>query len=492
MIILTSSYSRRYENVLRSFSAAGILNVGILYANQTDCVFVSHNPFLHGDSAITYTRNPKNWMDAFPNKLKNLHGHKMILLSIEKPPGVIFKGQSVFGIETCVAEMVMRKWKATFQFKEINTGDKGLNRSVMNNLYINLFPYYMSIRTLDFVPASYQDQIRVLVKYKDPQYTFGFIAKNLVNEFEIGLICTFISYIILYYILFYRKSPVVFKTGWRVLPIMFRQPVSMTFEVCRERIYVAAGIWLAFFTLAAYECQFTSSMVAYYPERKIKSLSELTERNIKVFSDHFVLSLLQQGQYNLSSNFLNQIQVVDEKPWNRMYHGSEYAYVISMMYNDFFLKSAANSDQFGYDRFYLLDHIIATVPLVHSFLSHSPFIEEYRITQNRILEAGLPQYCKVKTFQKDVWNLWTNFHAIEEHPLRKYTQQNQINIATCILIGGWAMSFMCLCIEISIKKYQELEGKPIRDRMKSMYRKVKERIERKSNNLKLRRGIRKA
>lgn len=456
VIIIISIYSKTtsYQKILQTFSAAGLLNVAIVQReNSTNFSLVYHNPFIKGESEFIHLMDPKDWSDAFPNKIKNLHGHQLNLLTVERPPGIMFKNQSVVGFQTRLIRTIMRKWNATYQFKKVHFLEFNGNCSVMTDLFINRIPFYSWTNTFEIVPANYQDQIRVMVRYKKSQSTFSYYTKYVLSQSRLLLNMTLSIYIVMYYILFYRKSPVFFSTGWRIIPIACRQPIGFKIKHDWERIFIIAFVWFAFFAIAAYETEFTSNLIAYYPERKIKSISELTEKNIKVFCDRFVFALLIDSHYNLPSDFLNKLQVVDDIAWKHTDRGPEYAYVVSMMHNSFFLKSAANLDSLGKSRFYLLDHIIATIPMVYSFMSKSPYKAEYRLIHNHIMEGGLGQYLLTKTLRKDVWKLWSYFRVYDERTITQHTQRTQIIVGCCLLCWGWIISLICLAVEILFNRF---------------------------------------
>lgn len=473
VIIFIKFFSEKcpYERLLQSFSNFGMFNVAILQRNHSDFVFIYHNPFLAGESAMTYLWNPQDWTEAFPNKLQDLHGHKLNLVAVNKAPCVINSGESVLGVRACISEAIMKKWNATFSIKIVEQPLLLKKLSAMEDLFINRYPFYSPIHAgYDIVPANYQDQIRIMVRYRKPAATYGFFVKYLSNKFRMALNVSFLMFIILYYILFKRKRRQLHMTIWRLYPITLRQPSFIKLQTCKERIFYAASLWFVFFTAAAYECQFTSFLVAYRPEPKIQSISELTERHVKIYCDRFVFNLLHKDHYNLSSAFLDKLQMVDDIAWNPWNRGPEYAYVISMRNNEFFLKSALNIDPYGNTRFYLMDHIIATIPMVYPFLGHSPYMSEYTRIHDRIVEAGLEHYCLTTTLRKDVWKSWSNFREFEGHTIRQY---NQIAVGGCLLVLGWFLSLVCISVEISIKMCQGLNRKKIRLSLQKIFNYLK-------------------
>ena len=151
--------------------------------------------------------------------------------------------------------------------------------------------------------------------------------------------------------------------------MFLRQPVPFPKSTTiKARLFVTFCLWFVFFTSAGFDSQFTSNLLAYYAEEKIKSLEELTSKtHIKLFADRFSKRLITVAKYNLSEQFLARMEEVEgmEGPWVNDFNGIEYAYVFGMATNDFFFKSAFNIDDFSFKRFYLMDHVISTTPLVY-------------------------------------------------------------------------------------------------------------------------------
>lgn len=489
VIIATASYTDPvpYENILQSLSAAGILNIAFLFRNQSGYFFVYHNPYLGAEFATTYLRNPKNWAEAFPNKLKDLNGHQMKLVAIPKPPNVIQNGHAILGMQPCLWEIIIRRFNATYRYELVDFLSPDYNGTVMTDLFINY--YYFSptiIQSFEVISANTQDVIRVMIRFRKAHVSFAYVSKFLTNKFLVTVSVSFFAYMILFYILFFRKSSVFCMTGWRVVLVMFRQPALSRIKTRRERIYIAAGVWFAFFAVATYECQFTSNVVVYQPQPKIKRISELTKENMRIFADRFLFSLLNKYRYNMSEAFINNLQLVDGVPWDQVYNGFEYAHVISMASNDYFFKSAANLDPFGYERFYLLKKAITSIPIVYPFLSHSPYKKEVGVTLNRIFEAGLRQYCQTRALRKDLWDLWSNFQEFDKIELQRRTQVNQFSFAVFLLLVGWLLSLTCLLVEISI-----VNRRQICDYLKSIFKRIIKRLTWRPKKLKQRRATRK-
>lgn len=458
LILLIPSYSdpAPFEAILRRLSAAGIINAAILHINFSGTYFVYHNPYLHSDSAIVYLRNPTDWRAAFPNKLENLNGFQLNLVAVNNPPGVILKGKNVLGIQSCLWKMVLKKWNATHRYEVWDYLRRNPNNSVLTDLFINRLHFNSVIgEGYELLPANTQDVIRVIIRDKGSLNVFHAIRKYLLNSYIILLYSTFFAYIVLYYILFYRKSPVFCMTGWKLIPILMRQPVFIKLKFSREKIFIIGGVWFGFFTTSIYECYFTSNVILNLPGEKLKSISDLTSKNIKIFTDPFLFSVLHNDQYNLSRNFLNRLQVVDAFPWTQEYFESEYAYVIGIKSNGYLFKSASKIDYSSDGRYYMLEEAITTIPTVYPFLPNSPYTSQFRILVHQVYEAGIRQYCQTTTFRKDVWSLWSYFKAPERHELQMYTQISQFQWGFLLLLIGWLTSILCLCVELLLNRSQK-------------------------------------
>lgn len=461
MILL---YSRQiagplpYKKTLKTFADAGILNVAILQPQRdTDILFAYLNPFPTHNQTVTFLRNPKDWTDAFPDKLKDLQGHQLNLHAIHKPPGAIVKKHplKVRGIQAKLFESVIRRWNATFLYTPIEYLPALDNYSILCDLFINRYPYYSGIVNTGYelLPANEQDQVRIMVRYKKANFTFDFVRRNFFGKTVVILLSIFFCYYTLHYILFHRKKDVLCMSICNLMPMSLRQPVFVKFPTRKERIFLVAGLWMAFICTTMFECQFTSTQIAYYPNEKVSTIEKLTTSKFRVYADIFVHSLLMRDRYNLSEKFLDKVQLASGLPWRHEFGPNEYAHVIGMGSNYFFFDSVFNIDRYGYEKFYLLDHVITTTPMVYAFPIHSPFREAFQNTKIRMSEAGLRRYWEVTSLRQEIWEVWHSFRSYSKEGLQRAVFRNQTNVATILIISGWLLSVVCLLLEVLWRKF---------------------------------------
>lgn len=436
-----------HQAILEQFSEAGIFNVAIVQQialNSIDLIY--HRPF--SSKALKPVRNPTNWRLAFPNKIKNLHGKEITLLAKSDPPGVIIKDADVYGTDKSLFDVILKQWNATYKVIPVQAQYQYKNVSILKNLMINRFPFFTSIIRLDceYVQAFDTDQVRIMVRYRKTGSTSKILGTFLKQRFVILHLSVFISYFCLHYIFFHRKRDVFCMSYVALAPLTLKQSSPVKTPTTKEKIFLAAGLWYAFFVVSRCECEITSEAMANVVEPKIQTIDELVKSDYHIFTSIQIYTLLTKEHYNLTEEFLEKLQVVDEIPWQRSYRQVDYAYVISMADNKMFLNSPLNVDEYGLERFYFLDHIITTVPMVFLFPHHSPYKRTFHMANLRINEARLIRYWGVRNMK--MWSIWKVFQQFDGSIMRESHNYNLYQTAYHLLMLGWIMGGISCIFEI--------------------------------------------
>lgn len=469
LIMLSSkSVNKMDKPILKQFSIGGLFNVAIVRQVSPDQYFLSYdNPFpKNRSSSITTLYNPINWLSAFPNKVNNLHKQELILCAKQDPPGVIFKEDKIFGFDKALYQVMLNQWNATYRMKRVSYNAQFPNISHVDGMTINKFPFYSAIVRLetDIIQANSQDHVRILVRYRKAKLSMKLIWGFFQSPFIFTQHWLFCVYYFLHYLFFHRKTDLPLVSYLGLMPLSVRQPVSLKMRTWKERLFLAAGLVFAFFVVTVCETQLTSRVLARAAEPKLRTIEELTNSDYRIYTSMSIAALLQSEKYNLTEKFLRKLQVVDEQPWERSYHQVNYAYVISMADNEMFLQSPLNVDEFGLERFYLLDHVIATVPMVYLFQHQSPYTRNFYFANLRISEAGLKKYWQVKTLRKDVWGVWGTFQRHDENSLQNSIKYSLCYFAFVWLIIGWAVATYTMVLEI-LWRDRERYWKMVRSRL---------------------------
>lgn len=465
----------KYTSLFSAFSAVGLINLAILQILPGGrFLFAYHNPFPAVSPSVTYLYDPTDWTQAFPNKIRNLRGHQVNLNAIAKPPGIILvKGHPsliIRGIQASFFEAVVRHWNGSFRYTQLNYLRRTPNTSLLNELYVNRYPFFSYVvnRKFDLVPAHENDQVLILVRHQTANLNIGyFLVCYLFNPFGILLLCVYVTYFTLHYFLFHRDMALCCRRGFSLIPIALRQPAHITARTDKERIYITAGLCFALFLVAAFECQFTSNLIINKPEKKITRVSQLVQENYKIFSDIFVATQILFDHYNLSSEFLRHVQVADEWPWTPKGWGDNYAFLISLQDHKFFLKSPFNMDQFGNERFYLLDYIVTTTPMVYVLPKNSPYRMEFTKTTTRMLEAGLREYWQTKTLREHTCYKWYSNMQEQRNDEIRFVFSGQAKVAYIVILCGWTFSIIGLLAEMFYARF----GRRIRNGIQNRLRK---------------------
>lgn len=453
VILLFSQYSPRNqsEHILQTFSNNSIFNVAILLpkvvALRKSCYFIYHNPFPEINSTFTVVRNPKNMSDGFPFKVVNLHGHGLNVVAVEKPPEVINRNGEALGTSAYLGDLMVKALNATKHTTLRSKG--GFQTPAVDDIPINRFPFYseLTIPQLDYVMARDQGQLRIIVRNKN-----WFFSKYYVADYGQLVCLLFVVYNIMYVLLNFRQPNYRF-IGCNLLPIWLRQPARVRTVTFKDRVFVASGLIFAFFTMSAFECHLTSDLVKHYPRERLQSIEDLERSNVRIYSDQFVSTLLLSDRYNVSKEILARLRVTEESPWTIKDGEKEtWAYIIDTAYRKYLYKAVRNKNgkAYGSQRFYLMDHIIATTPLMFMFPKNSPYKEVFQRFHDRVVQAGLQRYWEVMIMRRDVWSTWSYFRSsFRESPGEvENGEVRPFYFAFMILGVGWSTSLLTLVGEL--------------------------------------------
>lgn len=281
----------------------GIFNVAIIIPKigGGNCVCAYHLPFPLNSTTQVVLRNPENIDNAFPDKLRDVHGHELNLRGFEKKPmDVLYINGSNYGTSVRLFDLFTKKMNATYKISQTST------QSLLHDLFINRYPFSNLLNTdMDYVPAKDQNQFRILVRRRLAQYTPKYVGKYYLTKYGCILIIVFLLYLLLYSFLISRDRGCFFQ----IMPILIRQPALVVMKTFKERIFLAAGLYFVLMTMLPFECHLTSSLVAFVPEDKFHSLSDLENSEYVIYADAFDTGILFTGQYNLSHTFLKRLQI---------------------------------------------------------------------------------------------------------------------------------------------------------------------------------------
>lgn len=211
--------------------------------------------------------------------------------------------------------------------------------------------------------------------------------------------------------------------------------------------------------------------MAYHPERSINSIEDLEENNVTLFAHYLLRRTLHEAKYNLSTRLRSQIKVTSELPWDSVNNGESF--IISMSTNYFFLKSALNRNLKGDEKYYLLDHIITTNPMLNIFPKYSPYQGEFSATYSRIFEAGLDHYWLTKTLTQSVWSVWRSTHTSMFTLNPYHNNLRRLQFLFRFIIGGWFISFVIFVLELVINRLTKNNFKSVK--LRQLYKKCRNR-----------------
>lgn len=218
--------SQKDVEILLQFSNAGLFNVAILLPKTAseNCSFIYHNPFTNGSTFFTVD-DPRKLDFGFPNKVRNLHGHRLNLIVYDKPPQTIVKSNGrVDGLRKYLFDILLSRWNATYRYV-FNTQLS----SLITDLHFNLIPFYSSDLTskYDVQPAYYNDQVRIMVKNKRIENVTFKIFFFFLNPYGRTVIVTFLVAFSLYWFVMKRSLKNLDVNGVEFYGILLRQSMAI-------------------------------------------------------------------------------------------------------------------------------------------------------------------------------------------------------------------------------------------------------------------------
>lgn len=468
------------DNLLQ-FTAAGIFNVAILLPRfeQRPCTFLYHNPFTSHRKGYFYTvRNPTSIEDGFPNKVKNLYEHKFNIFVTHAPPHVIIRNNSVAGTRKYLFDIFLDRLNATYEykFKRLDLGNSS-PQPHLDQLYINdIFFTEMGLtKKIDIQPAYGSDQFRIMVKYRHLTDVNAIMINYFISRNDVQVSGIFLGALVVYLIFIKRSFNLADcpTYGIHFWAISIHQNSNLKVEKTdKSRIFFSSLFIFAFITIIAFESQLTSKLVAFTPYKSVENFNQVIEDNISVYGHPTHVDLIRNAKYNLSADLLNQFQVRSTFPWRADSRSTEEAFIISLNYNQFFFKSALNRNENGYEKFYLLDYVVTTVPTINVFPKYSPYQGEFTEMYSHIFEAGLNDYWLTKTLNRDIWEDW-HWHTKIREVKNRNIDLRKLAFAFSGIAYGWIAALTALLFELfvyywcpRIKKYWTGLSKKNQNRVK--------------------------
>ena len=142
--------------------------------------------------------------------------------------------------------------------------------------------------------------------------------------------------------------------------------------------------------MTSFESILTSSFVANIPA--IKSIAELQQSSMSIYTDPIIYAILYSEKYDLPESFLARIQVRSTSPWSSP-KIPRRAYIVSKINNKYFIPlSLQNQIDSNHKKFYLMNHIVATLPLNFLFPKYSPYQRIFQKYHDLVVEAGFKRF----------------------------------------------------------------------------------------------------
>lgn len=185
------------------------------------------------------------------------------------------------------------------------------------------------------------------------------------------------------------------RRGWQlfayndVVPMTYSQAAAIIHRRgLRRGARIFIGTLLLFITLvtAIVSSTTVSKFIIHLPDRSIQTIPQLLQRKMPIYKGLSSFCTINMGRYR----FGDTLPTLNGSVWGEGKGGSgKVAVVVEMTLQEFLLKSAANVDENGREKYYLLDEMVLSRPGVHLFPRNSPLSDVYRRMSARAFEAAL-------------------------------------------------------------------------------------------------------
>lgn len=363
--------------------------------NATIIKFISSNVYLYPNAIIN--ENETNLSNLQSRVIRNLNGINIPILLYADPPRLFASNGIIKGIDASIVELISSKMNFTYNrsSKTMNSKFRGqfntnLNSKQRTHIFANLKPILHKNFTIDehLYPIKIEEICAVLTKFEISSFEKFhriYSRSTLFLYFAIMTILYIAWICIKKYIEKEKVSPSFIL--FNLIQSVINGSMTITRFDSKPEIYIVSIIlWLNFFIMAVTNSLLITTHIQRMYEEEIKSLEELTERNISLFTKDYFVSTY----YNISINKVNsmQLNIKIAKP------SQGVAFILPKEYALKLIKTQKSFND-GLQLYLMKDCIMSTLTS-YRLAKYAPFKERMDEMILTMFEAGLEQYITIK------------------------------------------------------------------------------------------------
>lgn len=394
-------------------------------------------------------------LEIFPDKSRNLNGHKLKLIQMHAPPySVIIRGSdgkpSLDGTQGYLLDLILKRLNATYELIEVEETDDIQRhfREGNGDFCLNkVSPFWRRlIGKCDFRGTVETDSIRIMIRslrQNNVTRTTFFTAEMWIN-----IITIFIANF-LYSLLFDQRPLNIVKNWFYFSQILLQMPSPIKCLKDSKRIFLAATLLFCLVQSVGVTTSITSRMVSYLPDSGINSIKDIVRANISIYGNSYSISIIKALRFDLDKEFVDRLEPEDTFPWN-LNTTSEFAYIANTVIFRRYIESVTYNDPHDKQRFQLFPGYVALFPVFYVFPKHSPIAAEVQRIHFRTSEAGLME--RWSLMKLNLLDDWSYFKPSRYSGLKAEEYLN-LWFAFFYLIGGNLFATLVFAIEYILGHY---------------------------------------
>ncbi|CAG9801118.1 unnamed protein product [Chironomus riparius] len=377
------------ETILQTFFLNGHLNVVVVYESVKGIVYETFKP--HGRYyKILMMTNPRNSLQIFQDKLKNLEGFEYQVASVNNLNNSYINSLMIHFFHAI-------KDQQNCNFKLLNLHNLTVMKDYWRRRKMHLL---INVATIINSPEptlmTYEEKTycRLIPIPQKTSFVLRFIIKPFDRFIWISIIFSILCAVAVWRL--FRDFGAV-DSHWKVAIAIFMIFIGQGLNFSRrnrtELLILLHLISISLFILSnAYESVITSFMIDP-GEQNLKTVKDLLESNFRIIvGEAFKYNFKNSSDF---SSIINSLDLPEETNDDKNIIEQKYAFIRLCDVAKQILSSQRSNKKFWSEYYYILNERIPSqfIRLEASFLN--PYLERFQYFMDLSFEAGLPQMWKV-------------------------------------------------------------------------------------------------
>lgn len=322
--------------------------------------------------------------------------------------------------------------------------------SPVQHLIANRYPVneFSNSRRYDQVQTLENYEVGILVTSNRVENLLGFINVYFESGHFLALVML-IELMLFNWFILRRHGWQLFKFNY-VIALSFLQSTTITRRHHKRkgaRILIGAIIVLNFVLAQFVNCIFTVRLMDFIMDHPINTLKEVSDRNVTVYVEDPSNCFGVTNGTKILMKIFPKLFICKGSLWKINETEPYSAYITNMKLQKRLLESAANVNAFGKERYYKINELLVSMPLVTLLPAHSPFSHYIKELNFRFFEAGLLEHLityELATNKYEGFNFFShNIKFVNPLPLTA----SEMAFAFVFLIIGHLMAFVAFLVE---------------------------------------------